>query len=117
MRISPYSYHMVPRTLGRVAEPPGTGAAADHEITPDCLLGCLKTVIPGRAFRALAHALTTRRSPRVLTVADMLTLYSTGELTRLPGIGKRRYASIQNGLYIAGLITRHGYPTPGEVPR
>ncbi len=118
MRISPSGYHTVPRTLGRrAAEPSCPGLAADHGITPECLIGCLKTVIPGRAFRALARALTGRRRSRVLTVADLLALYRTGELAGLPGIGQRRYASIQNGLYTAGLITRQGRPAPGKAPQ
>lgn len=116
MRISPSSYHTVPRTeRRRTADPSFTALAADHEITPGCLIGCLKTVIPGRVFRALAHALADRRPPRVLTVAGLLALYRTGELAGLPGIGRCRYASIQNSLYIAGLITRKDRDGSGKA--
>lgn len=106
MRISPSSYHTVPRTpRRRAAASPRPRAAVDHEITPECLIGCLKAVIPGRAFRALASALTARWPSRVLTVADVLVLYRTGQLAALPGLGRRRYAAIHNGLNSAGLMS------------
>lgn len=111
MRISPAGSRTVPRTHGRrAAEPSCPGPAADHQITPACLIGCLKTVIPGRAFRALARAVADQWPSRVLTVADVLLLYRTGQLPALHGLGRRRYAAIQNGLYGAGLIACQDAP-------
>lgn len=113
MRVSPAGCHTVPRTLSpRAAQLSCPGAARDHETTEQCLIGCLKTVVPGRVFRTLARALADRWPSRVVTVADVLVLYRTGQLAALHGLGPRRYAAIQNGLYIAGLITRQD--TPGH---
>jgi len=43
-------------------------------------------------------------------VADVLSQYRSGELASLPGIGPRRFAAVERGLFIAGLITRRDRP-------
>jgi hypothetical protein len=103
MRISPFSYHVVPRSR------PAAGCAVteEHEIGMDCPIGCLKATITAPAFEALADAVSSQGpSAKAVTVADLLTLYRLGELADLPGIEPRRFADIERGLLIARLITR-----------
>jgi hypothetical protein len=111
MGISPSSYHMVPRTLaGRSASSSFAGPADEHDIKPDGPIACLMTVIPGPALRALIGAVNGRCPSCLFTVADVLVLYRAGELAELPGPERRGYPGIQNGLFIAGLITRSDRP-------
>jgi len=108
MRISPSSYHLVPRTRARSSCP---GTAEEHEIGLECPIRCLTAVVPAPALDELTRAVSPRSaSQRVLTVADVLALYRDGDLARLPGIGPRRMTRIEDGLLIAGLITRRARP-------
>ena len=115
MRISPYA---VPRTFASSgADSSWSRPAGDHEITPECLAGCLTAVIPCAAFRAMARALTDRYPSRVFTVGDVLVSYRTGEVAGLPGLGRCSYAGIENGLYAAALISRSDRPAAVRAPR
>lgn len=102
MRISPASYHMVPRATARSC--PGT--SDEHDISPDCPVRCLSAAIGHPAFPALTRALSDQFPARVPTAGDVAALYRNGELAALPGIGPRHLAGIERGLFIAGLITR-----------
>jgi hypothetical protein len=76
MRISPSSCHTVPRSLASPgASPSCLGPSGVHKITPNCQVGRLAIVIPGRAFRSLARVVTYRYPSRVLSVADVLASY------------------------------------------
>ncbi len=107
MRVSPVSYHVVPRAWSWC----GCGAADEHETGPGCPIRCLDTVIPARVLDRVVLALSQESaSPRPVTVADVLSQYRSGELASLPGIGPRRFAAVERGLFIAGLITRRDRP-------
>ncbi len=54
MRVSPVSYHVVPRAWSWC----GCGAADEHETGPGCPIRCLDTVIPARVLDRVVLALS-----------------------------------------------------------
>lgn len=76
-------------------------------ITPGCPLQCLRAVLSPRSFNRLDWA-----HYRPETVGDVLTLYASGELPDINGLGPRGISEITTALVFAGLdITGRHPPT------
>ena len=81
----------------------GAGRAPHHgQVTPDCPVECLLTVLSLNSFNPLTRADDAPfAEPR--TVGDVMDLYSRRQLCKIRGLGPRRVSEIEAALVLAGL--------------
>jgi hypothetical protein len=85
-----------------------TGRVPHHgQVTPDCPVECLLTVLSLKSFNPLTRAYDAPfAEPR--TVGDVMDLYTRRQLRKIRGIGPRRVSEIEAALVPAGLnLARH----------
>ena len=107
-----------------------TGRVPHHgQVTPDCPVECLLTVLSLNSFNPLARAYDAPfAEPR--TVGDVMDLYTRHQLREIRGLGPRRVSEIEAALVLAGLnlaghqkrpragrtATRPGAPSAAQPP-
>lgn len=85
-----------------------------HTITPACPIECLRPTLSARTYTPLTQA---RGAPfdRPRAVADVITLWRTGTLDQIWGLGPRRIGEIEAALVFAGLSRDHDAPPAGSL--
>ena len=73
------------------------------QITPDCPIDCLGTVLSRAAFNLLARAYDAPFDPPS-TVGDVIALHQQHRLGEIGGLGPRRIGEIEASLTYAGLV-------------
>lgn len=75
----------------------------DHheEISPDCPVACLLTVMSRKAWLPLTRARSPLRRPPE-TVGDVLEMHARGQLREIWGLGPRRIGEIETALIFVG---------------
>jgi hypothetical protein len=83
-----------------------SGAVPHHgPVSPGCRIECLLTVLSYESFNPLARAY------------DVISLYRSGQLRQIHGLGRRRISEIETALVYAGLVTPASNPrSPKSAP-
>lgn len=91
----------------------GAACRPGHPITPDCLVDCLRAVLPGRVVNRLARAdgirgQDTAPGAAPPTVGDVIRVYRHGRLGEIRGLGVQSVLIIGDCLDLLGLTVPAG---------
>lgn len=93
------------RATGEVSAPPDCpGTLAEHPITRECRIVCLKRQLSAHAYNPLERAYSLEEFDKPKSVGNVVDLYESGKIRDIDNLGRRKIGEIGLVLQLAGLI-------------